>query len=103
VPEQKPNPPQKLPASAERMIRQVEAKQQRMARGRNHKNAVLRSIAILGVIGWSVVLPTLVGVALGAWIDGRWPSRFSWTLILMMTGLLLGCANAWLHIRRHQP
>jgi ATP synthase protein I len=96
------NPPQKLPASAERMIRQVESKQQRMTRGRNHKNAVLRSIAVLGVIGWSVVLPTLVGVAAGAWIDGRWPSRFSWTLILMMSGLLLGCANAWLRIRKDQ-
>lgn len=79
-------------------MRQVESKQQRMMRARNHRNAVLQSIAILGVIGWSVVLPTLVGVTAGSWIDHRYPSRVSWTLILMTSGLLLGCANAWLRI-----
>ncbi|HEY6972647.1 MAG TPA: AtpZ/AtpI family protein [Candidatus Angelobacter sp.] len=103
MPEPERNPQQKLPPSAERMLRQVESKQERMIRGREHKNAVLRSIALLGVIGWSVVLPTLVGVAAGAWMDGRWPSRFSWTLVLMTAGLVLGCTNAWLYIRRHQP
>lgn len=100
MPEPERKPSGKLSPAAERMIRQVESKQERMIRGRDHRDAVLRSIAILGVIGWSVVLPTLVGVAAGVWIDGRWPGRFSWTLALMMTGLLLGCANAWLRIRR---
>ena len=100
MPEPERKPADKLSPAAERMIRQVESKQERMVRGRNHRDAVLRSIAILGVIGWSVVLPTLVGVAVGVWMDGRWPSRFSWTLILMTAGLLLGCANAWLRIRR---
>ena len=102
MPERGPTPP-KLSPSAERMVRQVKATQERMARGRNHSSAVLRSIAVLGVIGWSVVVPTLAGIAAGAWIDRHWPSRFSWTLVLMMTGLVLGCANAWLRIRRDQP
>jgi ATP synthase protein I len=103
MPERKPNPESKLPPSAERMIQQVKAKQERMIARRNHKDIILRSIAILGVIGWSVVLPTLAGVAAGLWIDSHWPSRFSWTLILMTAGLLLGCANAWRRIRSEQP
>jgi ATP synthase protein I len=103
MPEPERKPSSRLSPSAERMIRQVESRQERMIRGRDHKNAVLRSIAILGVIGWSVVMPTLAGVFIGVWIDGRWRSRFSWTLILMMSGLVLGCINAWLHVRRHQP
>jgi len=100
--ERDPMPP-KLSPSAERMVREVESKQQRMARARNNKDAVWRSLSIIGIVGWSVVVPTLVGVALGVWIDSRWPSRFSWALILMISGLMLGSANAWLRIGRDQP
>jgi len=52
--------------------------------------------------GWSVVLPTLAGLALGAWIDGRWQGPFSWKLALMLTGLALGCLNAWYWIRKKE-
>jgi ATP synthase protein I len=101
--EREPLSPPKLSPAAERLVRQVEAKQQRMVRARNDKDAVWRSLSVIGIVGWSVVVPTLVGVALGVWIDKRWPSRFSWALILMISGLMLGSANAWLRIRRDQP
>ena len=50
---------------------------------------------MFGLIGWSVVIPTLLGVALGLWIDRTWPSRFSWTLMLLLLGIILGSLNAW--------
>jgi ATP synthase protein I len=103
MPDREPMPPPKLSPAAERLVRQVESKQQRMVRARNDKDAVWRSLSVIGIVGWSVVVPTLVGVALGVWIDRRWPSRFSWALILMISGLMLGSANAWLRIRRDQP
>jgi ATP synthase protein I len=53
-------------------------------------------------VGWSVVIPTLLGVAAGVWIDGRWPGRFSWTLMLLLGGLLLGCWNAWYWVSLEQ-
>lgn len=83
----------------ERMIRDVGERQQRMLRARSEKKENWRAIAILGVVGWSVVIPTLIGVALGAWIDHRWPSRFSWSVTLLLAGLIFGCANAWLRIK----
>jgi len=92
----------KLSASAERMIRKVGSTQDRMVRARGEKNSFWNSIAVLGVVGWSVALPTLIGVAAGLWIDRHWPSRFSWTLMLLVAGLILGCANAWLHVKGHQ-
>lgn len=95
--------PPKLPSSAERMIRQVESRQASALRAQSEKGDVWRSLAILGLVGWSVAVPTLVGAALGAWIDHRWPSRFSWTLMLLISGLVLGCTNAWLRIKRDQP
>lgn len=82
----------------QRMLRDVGAKQERMLRGRK-RNGDWSAIAILGVVGWSVVLPTLAGVAVGAWIDHKWPSRFSWSLTLLLIGLATGCVTAWLRIK----
>ena len=89
-----------LSPSAERMIREVASKQRRMEHARGKWN--WNSIAILGVVGWSVTVPTLIGVAIGLWIDHRWPSRFSWSLMLLLGGLFLGCFHAWLRVKGDQ-
>jgi len=52
-------------------------------------------LGMMGLIGWSVVLPTLLGAALGIWLDRHHRGSISWTLTLMLLGLLLGCLNAW--------
>ena len=49
----------------------------------------------MGLIGWSVALPTLLGAALGLWLDKHYPGGHSWTLALLAAGLVLGCFNAW--------
>ncbi len=91
--------PPKLSRGAERMLREVGSKQERMIRARGRTNNVLSSLALLGAVGWSVSVPTLVGVAVGLWIDHHWPSRFSWALMLLIGGLVLGCANAWVRVK----
>ena len=85
--------------ASERMLRQVAAKQDRMLRARTAKDTFWSSLGLLGIVGWSVVLPTLLGVALGIFLDRRWPGRMSWTLTLLFTGLTLGCLTAWIHLR----
>ncbi len=52
-------------------------------------------LGMMGLIGWSIVVPTLVGAALGMWIDQHYPGEHSWTLALLIAGLCLGCTNAW--------
>lgn len=101
MPEPDPKPP-KLPRSAEQMIQRVGLQQARAERARRNARSIWSSIAILGVVGWSVAVPTLIGVAVGTWIDHRWPSRFSWTVFLMFLGLILGCTNAWMRIKGGQ-
>ena len=56
-----------------------------------------------GLVGWSVSIPTLIGIAIGAWIDRRWPSQYSWTLMLLFVGVAIGCWNAWYWIREESP
>jgi ATP synthase protein I len=57
-------------------------------------------LGMMGLIGWSVALPTLLGAALGLWLDQRRANEHSWTLALLVAGLLIGCANAWHWVAR---
>ena len=52
-------------------------------------------LGMLGIIGWSVSVPSVAGALLGAWLDRHHPGQRSWTLSLLVAGLVLGCANAW--------
>ena len=59
-------------------------------------------LGTLGVVGWSVVVPTLLAALVGSWIDRHWPVKHSWTLALLIAGLCLGCANAWIWVSRQR-
>ena len=52
-------------------------------------------LGMMGLIGWSVAIPTLLGAVLGIWLDNRHPGSRSWTLMLLVIGLVVGCLNAW--------
>ena len=73
----------------------VGAKEARKLRARRHPDHVWLGLGMMGLIGWSVVIPTLLGAALGAWADRRHPGTHSWTLALLVAGLVVGCFNAW--------
>ncbi len=79
-----------------KLRRQLAAKvdQKIKARGKPRSEMWL-GIGMMGLIGWSVVVPTLLGSALGIWIDSRHPGQYSWTLMLLIFGLFMGCLNAW--------
>lgn len=62
---------------------------------RNPTPGIWSGFGMMGLIGWSVVVPTLLGAALGMWLDRRFPGSHSWTLALLVAGLALGCFNAW--------
>lgn len=75
---------------------QVGAKETRkLMAQRKVTRTVWTGLGMMGLIGWSVAVPTLLGAALGIWLDKRFPGVHSWTLTLLITGLFLGCLNAW--------
>ena len=76
--------------------REVGAKADRKLKARrNSTQSVWFGLGMMGLIGWSVVVPTLLGAALGIWLDKRHPGGHSWTLMLLVIGLVIGCLNAW--------
>lgn len=72
----------------------------RMKSQRDKTPNIWFGLGIIGSVGWSIAVPTIVGVVLGHWLDSRWQSGFSWTLTLLITGLVLGCFNAWYWVSR---
>jgi ATP synthase protein I len=61
---------------------------------RKSTQGVWFGLGMMGLVGWSVVVPTLLGAALGIWLDKHHPGKHSWTLALLVAGLA-GCLNAW--------
>jgi ATP synthase protein I len=62
---------------------------------RNGLRSVWFGLGTFGLIGWSIVVPLILGVLLGQWLDSQHPQRFSWTLSLLLAGLTIGCINVW--------
>lgn len=81
--------------------REVLSRESRKIMGRREKDrGVWFGLGMFGLVGWSVAIPTLIGLGLGIWIDSRWPGRHSWTLMGLVIGVILGCLNAWFWVKR---
>ena len=59
-------------------------------------------LGMMGLVGWSVAIPTVAGIAVGLWLDRRSPDPggISWTLTGLVVGVFLGCLNAWVWVKR---
>jgi ATP synthase protein I len=86
-------------------VARVDAKVLRKLRARrNPTPGVWFGLGMMGLIGWSVAIPTILGAALGSWLDGRRleGGPRSWTLALLVAGLVLGCLNAWRWVAKEE-
>jgi ATP synthase protein I len=84
------------------LAEQIGAKAARKQRARQDPAQVWLGLGMMGLVGWSVSIPTLLGAALGLWLDARHAEGHSWTLALLVAGLLLGCFNAWHWVAREE-
>lgn len=82
---------------------EVERSARRKLRARRQaRHPAWFGLGMFGLVGWSVAVPSLAGVALGLWLDERWPGRVSWTLTLLLVGVALGCMNAWYWVHQER-
>jgi ATP synthase protein I len=87
----------------EEFTKKVGSKEERKIKARRDKaKGMWFGLGMMGVIGWSVAIPTFIGVLLGVWMDTRYPGHISWTLTFMFGGLTIGCVNAWYWVKREQ-
>ena len=74
---------------------EVVRKEKQKLKAIHEKNSVWFGLGMMGMIGWSVAVPSLLGAALGLWLDKKHPQSFSWTLSLLVVGIITGCIIAW--------
>ena len=74
------------------LSRRVEVRAARKLKGQQAQHQASQTIwsglGMIGLVGWSVAVPTLLGAALGMWLDKNYPMNHSWTLTLLIIGLI---------------
>jgi len=84
-------------------LREIEKKEKRRIKAQGRKNrSIWMGFGLFGVIGWSVMIPTIVGIGIGLWADRKWPGQISWTLTFLFLGIALGCWNAWYWVQKER-
>lgn len=90
------NPDMKHKPGKKEFSQQVGDMAARKLKAQRHvSKTVWSGLGMMGLVGWSVAMPTLLGAALGLWLDKHYPGEHSWALALLAVGLGLGCFNAW--------
>ncbi len=67
---------------------------------REGERTIGQNLAMIGALGWAVVIPTLLGVVIGHWLDKRMQSGIFCTACFLVIGLVIGCVLAWKQIQR---
>ncbi|EDX82950.1 F0F1-ATPase subunit, putative [Synechococcus sp. PCC 7335] len=84
----------------EDFLKKISRKSQRKLKAQRSRSQAWIGMRMFGLVGWAVSIPTLIGIALGVWIDRQVQSQYSWTLMLLIVGIALGCFNGWYWIEK---
>jgi ATP synthase protein I len=80
----------------ERLDETVERRRERRARWqREGERSLAENLAMVGSLGWLIVVPALAGVLVGRWVDARLDTKVTFTAALLVMGLAAGCWLAW--------
>jgi len=102
-------PDQTASDRADELRKIVLHKSVRRARARRRGSAnIWTFMGMFGLVGWTVAVPTLLGLALGRFLDGRTDSSISFTITFLVVGVAIGISMAWYWVRResegeHRP
>lgn len=78
------------------IIQQIGDKEARKLKARQEKHgSIWFGLGMFGMVGWSVAVPTLIGIAIGCWLDAKFESQISWCLTFLFVGIGVGAAIAW--------
>jgi ATP synthase protein I len=93
--------PDPAPSHADPLVRGARLRAERRSRWLAEGGASVGArLAQIGVLGWIIVTPMLLGVFGGRWLDGHFHSGIVWTAPLLMLGAGLGCWSAWAWMNR---
>ena len=81
---------------------EIAAEELRHLRGKRSRGELWFGLGMMGLVGWSVAVPTVAGVGLGIWLDARFGGSISWTITGLFVGVVLGSSSAWYWVSHEQ-
>jgi ATP synthase protein I len=88
--------PENEPGEQDPLVKGIRVRGERHQQSlREGDPSVARRLAQIGVLGWIIVTPMLIGIFVGRWLDRAFSSGLFCTAPLLMLGLALGCWSAW--------
>lgn len=91
--------PRHGPPNGDEMRDAVRRRAERRARGQKEGGpSVWRNLSMIGGLGSLIVVPTLIGVAIGRWLDHVFGHEHTFTVTMLVLGIITGCYLAWKRI-----
>ena len=79
----------------------VRKRQERQVRWRREGElSVARFVGQIGILGWIIVAPTLLGLFVGRWLDRTFDSGIFWSAGLLGLGVTIGFWSGWRWMHR---
>jgi ATP synthase protein I len=83
------------------MAEAVRKRQERVFRWRAEgEPSMARYVGQIGVLGWIIVAPTLIGLFIGRSLDRVFASGIFWSAALLMLGVAIGFWAGWRWMHR---
>lgn len=86
-------------STEEELLKRVKKDSAKKIKAHDEGSEIMFGLNLFGIVGWSISIPTLLGIALGIFLDRRFTHSFSWTLTLLFAGIIIGSFNAWRWIK----
>jgi ATP synthase protein I len=93
-PKVEPGPPNGMAEAARK------EKNRRMRWRTEGEPSVMRFVGQVGVLGWIIVAPTLLGLFVGRWLDRSFGTGIFWSAALLVLGVTLGFWSGWRWMHR---
>jgi ATP synthase protein I len=89
------------PAESDRIIRAARQASARAREAHDEPEPSLGSrLGQIGILGWSIVIPTLLGLVIGHWLDRSFNTGVFFSAPLLMIGAAFGLWSAWKWMHR---
>lgn len=87
--------------SDEKLRRKLKLQSVRMEKAKKERDTILSQTVYVGTLGLLFILPVIIGVYTGLWLDEKSTEYSSfWTLTLLVAGLVIGVLNVYIFIRK---
>ena len=81
--------------SEEELLEKIKKDSAKKSRAQKEGSEIMFGLGLFGIVGWSIAIPTVLGVAVGVFLDKRIPQRFCWTITLLFAGVIVGAHITW--------